>query len=61
MFSERRSLEHQLRLGDETKDGCESVDEGPELYLQASNIQLGKRKEINIPLSVSPNNSFMYY
>jgi len=53
MYSQRRSLENQPRPGDERKDGCESVDEGPELYLQASNKQFGKRKEINIPFSIS--------
>ena len=54
MYSQRRSLENQTRPGDDRKgEGCESVDEGPELYLKASNIQVGKRKEINIPLSIS--------
>jgi hypothetical protein len=53
MYSQRRSLENQPRIGEERKDGCESVDEGPELYLQASNKQFGKRKEINIPFSIS--------
>jgi|LauGreDrversion4_2_1035121.scaffolds.fasta_scaffold83101_3 hypothetical protein len=35
-----------------SNEGCERVDEGPELY-KGSNNQANKRKEINIPLSIS--------